>query len=147
MDRRKERTDDMIELGRKQELQVLREKEFGVYLGEKAHPEASVLLPKKQVPEGTKLGDSLQVFIYKDSEDRLIATTAEPKLEAGQTALLKIKEITKIGAFLDMGLEKDLLLQSPVKKSADSCYLAHLQNSSLTYCKHRFPCCGNQTVL
>ena len=84
MDRRKERTDDMIELGRKQELQVLREKEFGVYLGEKAHPEASVLLPKKQVPEGTKLGDSLQVFIYKDSEDRLIATTAEPKLEAGQ---------------------------------------------------------------
>ena len=112
MDRRKERTDDMIELGRKQELQVLREKEFGVYLGEKAHPEASVLLPKKQVPEGTKLGDSLQVFIYKDSEDRLIATTAEPKLEAGQTALLKIKEITKIGAFLDMGLEKDLLLRS-----------------------------------
>ena len=97
----------MIELGRKQELKVLREKEFGVYLGEQEHPEASILLPKKQVPDGTKIGDSIHVFIYKDSEDRLIATTAEPKLEAGQTALLKIKEITKIGAFLDMGLEKD----------------------------------------
>ena len=118
----------MIELGRKQELQVLREKEFGVYLGEKAHPEASVLLPKKQVPEGTKLGDSLQVFIYKDSEDRLIATTAEPKLEAGQTALLKIKEITKIGAFLDMGLEKDLLLpfkeQTARLRPGDDCLAA-----------------------
>lgn len=107
---------------------MLREKEFGVYLGEKAHPEASVLLPKKQVPEGTKLGDSLQVFIYKDSEDRLIATTAEPKLEAGQTALLKIKEITKIGAFLDMGLEKDLLLpfkeQTARLRPGDDCLAA-----------------------
>lgn len=100
----------MIELGKRQELEVLREKEFGVYLGEKERPEASVLLPRKQVPEGTKIGDRLTVFIYKDSEDRLIATTAVPKLEAGEVALLKVKEITKIGAFLDMGLEKDLLL-------------------------------------
>ena len=100
----------MIELGKRQELEVLREKEFGVYLGEREHPEASVLLPKKQVPEGTKTGDTIRVFIYKDSEDRLIATTAVPKLEAGEVALLKVKEITKIGAFLDMGLEKDLLL-------------------------------------
>lgn len=100
----------MIELGKRQELTVLREKEFGVYLGEESHPEASVLLPKKQVPEGTKTGDRLWVFIYKDSEDRLIATTAEPKLEVGQVALLKVKENTKIGSFLDMGLEKDLLL-------------------------------------
>lgn len=100
----------MIELGKRQELTVLREKEFGVYLGEESHPEASVLLPKKQVPEGTKTGDRIRVFIYKDSEDRLIATTAEPKLEVGQVALFKVKENTKIGSFLDMGLEKDLLL-------------------------------------
>lgn len=118
----------MIELGRKQELTVLREKEFGVYLGEQGRPEASVLLPKKQVPEGTKIGDSPSVFIYKDSEDRLIATTAEPKLEAGHTAILKIKEITKIGAFLDMGLEKDLLLpfkeQTARLRAGEECLVA-----------------------
>ena len=77
----------MIELGRKQELEVVREKEFGVYLGEKPGDTAAVLLPKKQVPEGTKIGDKLTVFIYKDSEDRLIATTAVPKLEVGETAV------------------------------------------------------------
>lgn len=118
----------MIELGKRQELEVLREKEFGVYLGEKDHPEASVLLPKKQVPEKTKLGDRIQAFIYKDSEDRLIATTAEPKLQAGQTALLTVKEITNIGAFLDMGLEKDLLLpfkeQTAKLRAGEECLAA-----------------------
>ena len=100
----------MIELGKIQELEVLREKEFGVYLGEKQDAEASVLLPKKQVPEGTKTGYRIQVFIYKDCEDRLIATTAMPKLQVGETALLKVNDVSKIGAFLDMGLEKDVLL-------------------------------------
>ena len=100
----------MIELGKRQELEVLREKEFGVYLGEKKDDAAVVLLPKKQVPEGTKTGDRIEVFIYKDSEDRLIATSAQPKLQVGETAVLKVKDVSKIGAFLDMGLEKDLLL-------------------------------------
>lgn len=103
----------MIELGRKQELEIIREKEFGVYLGEPGATgpsDASVLLPKKQVPEGMKTGDKLTVFIYKDSEDRLIATTAEPKLSVGDAALLIVSDVGKIGAFLDMGLEKDLLL-------------------------------------
>lgn len=100
----------MIELGKMQELTVLREKEFGIYLGEEKNPEASVLLPAKQVPAGTKTGDKLRVFIYKDSEDRLIATTAEPKLQVGHTAVLTVKDVSKIGAFLDMGLEKELLL-------------------------------------
>ncbi|MBP3926441.1 MAG: S1 RNA-binding domain-containing protein, partial [Clostridium sp.] len=88
----------MITLGKKQELEVVREKEFGVYLGEKKNDTAAVLLPRKQVPEGTKMGDKLKVFIYKDSEDRLIATTAEPKLEVGGTAVLKVKEVARIGA-------------------------------------------------
>lgn len=100
----------MIELGKIQELEVLREREFGIYLGEQKDAEASVLLPKKQVPEGTKIGDRIRVFIYKDSEDRLIATTAMPKLQVGETALLKVKDVSKIGAFLDMGLEKEVLL-------------------------------------
>ena len=81
----------MIELGRVQELMVVREKNFGVYLGQKKDDAAAVLLPKKQVPEGTKVGDKLKVFIYKDSEDRLIATTSMPKLELGGTAVLKVK--------------------------------------------------------
>ena len=71
----------MIELGRRQLLEVVRKKEFGVYLGEKAKDETAVLLPRKQVPEGTQIGDRIEVFIYKDSEDRLIATTGEPKIQ------------------------------------------------------------------
>jgi predicted RNA-binding protein (virulence factor B family) len=111
----------MIELGKIQELEIVREKEFGVYVGEKAGDEAAVLLPKKQVPQGAKIGDKLSVFIYKDSSDRLIATTAVPKLQVGETALLMVKDVAKIGAFLDMGLEKDLLLpfkeqRHPVRK-------------------------------
>lgn len=100
----------MIELGRKQTLVVQREKEFGIYLGERGDDKHSVLLPKKQVPEGTTVGSEIEVFVYKDSEDRLIATTGEPKLQVGETAVLTVKDVAKIGAFLDMGLEKDLLL-------------------------------------
>lgn len=100
----------MIQLGKVQVLKIQRVKEFGVYLEEPGAAGQSVLLPKKQVPEGTGVGDELEVFIYKDSEDRLIATTAKPKLMVSETGLLRVKEVGKIGAFLDMGLEKDLLL-------------------------------------
>lgn len=100
----------MIQLGKIQNLVIQRIKEFGVYLGEPGETGQSVLLPKKQVPDGAGAGDELEVFIYKDSEDRLIATTAKPKLIVGETGLLQVKEVGKIGAFLDMGLEKDLLL-------------------------------------
>ena len=102
----------MLLLGKKQTLMVVKTVDFGVYLAESKEAEAKerVLLPIKQVPEGTKEGDTLEVFIYKDSGDRLIATTREPKLEVGGTALLKVSQVTKIGAFLDWGLEKDLLL-------------------------------------
>jgi predicted RNA-binding protein (virulence factor B family) len=106
----REREISMIELGKIQKLVVQRTKSFGVYLGETGDESSSVLLPKKQVPEGTKPGDVLEVFIYKDSEDRLIATTGKPKLQVGEVALLQVKDVAKVGAFLDMGLEKDLLL-------------------------------------
>ncbi len=97
-------------LGEKQELTVVKTVEFGVYLAQEQGAEETVLLPVKQVPEGTKLGDRLEVFLYKDSRDRLIATVREPKLMMGQVALLKVVQLGKIGAFLDWGLEKDLLL-------------------------------------
>lgn len=100
----------MIELGKRQFLEVVRIKEFGLYLSEKQGDETAVLLPKKQVPEEAKIGDKLEVFIYKDSKDRLIATTKKSKIEVGQTAVLKVLDVGKIGAFLDMGLERDLLL-------------------------------------
>lgn len=118
----------MIELGKVQELEVVRIKEFGVYLSEGQKSESSVLLPKKYVPKGTKAGERLTVFIYKDSEDRLIATTDTPKLQVGECAVLTVKDISRIGAFLDMGLEKDLLLpfkeQSHPVKKGDDCLVA-----------------------
>ena len=100
----------MIELGKIQELEIVRTKEFGVYLAESREDEQAVLLPAKQVPEGAGVGDKLSVFIYRDSSDRLIATTAKPRLQVGETELLEVKDVSRIGAFLDMGLEKDLLL-------------------------------------
>ena len=75
-----------------------------------APKEETVLLPKKQVPSGLEEGDKIEVFLYKDSSDRMIATTNEPALTLGEVGVLKVKEVTKIGAFLDWNLEKDLLL-------------------------------------
>lgn len=99
-----------MKLGEYQELIVKKKVDFGVYLAEKEESENKVLLPEKQVPEGTEIGDRLRVFLYKDSKDRLIATTNQPKLTLGGLAVLKVLEIGKIGAFLDWGLEKDLFL-------------------------------------
>ena len=100
----------MMELGKKQTLRVLRKKEIGVYLGEGGSMEQGVLLPRKQVPDGIKVGDELEVFLYKDSEDRLIATVREPLLVIGELGLLTVVQAGSIGAFLAWGLERDLFL-------------------------------------
>lgn len=100
----------MLKIGEKQRLIVIERKEFGVYLAEEKSSSEKVLLPIKQVPEEIVLGDSLEVFLYRDSKDRIIATTNEPKLTLGRVAKLRVKEVGRIGAFLDWGLEKDLLL-------------------------------------
>ncbi|MDR1017806.1 MAG: RNA-binding protein [Lachnospiraceae bacterium] len=97
-------------LGKKIELKVNKLVEFGAYLYDGKDKEDIVLLPKKQVPEDIKLEDTIEVFLYKDSSDRLIATVNEPLLTLGEVARLKVKEVSKIGAFLDMGLERDLFL-------------------------------------
>ncbi len=124
----------MIELGKVQELEVVREKKFGVYLGEKQGDETAVLLPRKQVPEGTQIGDRLTVFIYKDSADRLIATTRKPLLQVGEVGVLTVKEVGRIGAFLDMGLEKDLLLpfkeQNHPVQAGEQCLVAVYRDKS-----------------
>lgn len=98
----------MIELGKIQTLKIAREKDFGVYLADSEG--ASVLLPKKQVPAGKTIGDELSVFVYKDSSDRLIATTRKPLMQVGDIAKVLVKDVTKIGAFVDIGLERDVLL-------------------------------------
>ena len=100
----------MFHLGESQELYVVKEVGFGIYLGEEKNAAEKVLLPKKEVPEGIKAGDILEVFLYKDSQDRLIATTRTPKVRLGETAVLRVADTGKIGAFLDWGLEKDLFL-------------------------------------
>ena len=94
-------------LGKKRTLMVVKKVDFGVYLGTN---EERVLLPKKQVPRDIEIGDPVEVFLYKDSSDRLIATTNTPKITLDELAVLEVADTAKIGAFLNWGLEKDLLL-------------------------------------
>ncbi len=101
----------MLKLGEKQELVIVKKVDFGVYLATAfEQAQDKVLLPVKQVPEGSQVGDKLEVFLYRDSSDRMIATTKEPKLMMGQIAELTVAQVGKVGAFLDWGLEKDLFL-------------------------------------
>lgn len=110
----------MIKLGEKQTLAVVKKVEFGFYLAESAESANKVLLPRKEAPKETQVGDRLEVFIYKDSKDRVIATTETPKLMMGQFAVLKVVSVQKIGAFLDWGLLKDLFL--PYKEQTAKLY-------------------------
>ena len=100
-----------IELGKTQELIVTKKVDFGVFLNTPTGDDSEkILLPKAQVPKDTQLNDVLTVFVYRDSEDRLIATTLEPDITLGGVARLRVKDVTKIGAFLEWGLPKDLFL-------------------------------------
>ena len=114
-----------MRLGEKQVLTVVKKVDFGVYLGS---DEERVLLPKKQVPEEIEVGDPVEVFLYKDSSDRMIATTKEPKLTLGNLAVLEVVDVGRIGAFLDWGLEKDLLLpfkeQTTKVEKGDRCLVS-----------------------
>ena len=98
----------MLKLGKSQKCKILREKDFGVFVGNEG--EEGVLLPIRQVPKGKKVGDEITVFVYKDSRDRLIATTRKPYMEVGEIAKLRVNDVNAIGAFMDIGLEKDILL-------------------------------------
>lgn len=97
-------------LGRVMRLYATKQTKNGVYLSSYEYPELKVLLPNNQVPKDLERGDILSVFLYKDSEDRLIATTTVPCITLGGTARLTVTDVTGIGAFLDWGLAKDLFL-------------------------------------
>lgn len=126
----------MIELGKIQKLEVIRKTSIGVYLNSKnGKSEDDILLPKKQVSEGVKIGDEIEVFVYKDSEDRPIASIRKPKLTLDELAVLKVIEITNIGAFLDWGMEKDLFLPfkeqtSKVNKGDEYLFGLYIDNSN-----------------
>lgn len=124
-----------MKLGEKQVLTVVKVVDFGVYLGS---DEERVLLPKKQVPEGIEAGDPVEVFLYKDSSDRMIATTKEPKITLGQLAVLEVADVGRIGAFLDWGLEKDLLLpfkeQTVKVEKGDRCLVSLYVDKSGRLC-------------
>jgi uncharacterized protein len=98
----------MAEIGKINSLRVVKEVDFGLYLDGGEHGE--ILIPKRYVPEGVKPEDTLDVFIYLDSEDRIIATTEKPYIMIGEFAMLRVVSVTKVGAFLDWGLPKDLFV-------------------------------------
>ncbi|MCR4990805.1 MAG: hypothetical protein K6A38_08085 [Lachnospiraceae bacterium] len=104
----------MIEPGKRQTLSVVKIVEFGAYLADTADStsseESRVLLPKKELPPDLMYMDPIDVFVYRDSKDRLIATTRDPLIHLGEVASLKVSDVSDIGAFLDWGLEKDLFL-------------------------------------
>lgn len=116
----------MLKIGEIQTLEILRKTSVGDYLGD---GEDDVLLPKKQVPVDAKIGDKIEVFLYRDSEDRIIATTNRPKITIGEIAMLEVKDITKIGAFMDWGLERDLFL--PFKKQTQKIQIGNSYMVSL----------------
>lgn len=98
----------MLKLGKMQTLKIARRKEFGAYLeDEEGH---AVLLPEKEVPENAQPGDPVTVFLYRDSDDRLISTIRKPLMCVGDVARVQVQDVTGIGAFVDIGLEKDVLL-------------------------------------
>ena len=97
-----------LRLGHYNRLEVIKELDFGLYLD--GYDGEEILIPRVYVPEGTQIGDFLEVFIYRDSEDRLIATTLKPYATVGEFAYLKVKDVSKLGVFLNWGLMKDLLV-------------------------------------
>lgn len=126
----------MIKLGEIQKLEILRFSSVGAFLNSEEDPSIDdVLLPTKQIPEGSKVGDLVEVFIYKDSEDRTIATTKMPKIVQGKVEVLYVNDTNKYGAFLNWGLNKDLMLpfgeqRGEVKKNKKYPVILYIDSSN-----------------
>ncbi|MCR5226014.1 MAG: RNA-binding protein [Eubacterium sp.] len=120
-----------MKLGEWNLLRIDRIKDVGAYLtdGKGLGEDMDVLLPTRQIPEGLEIGDNVEVFLYRDSEDRLIATTHTPLITLGEIKKLKVKSVASIGAFLDWGLSRDLFLpfkEQTVKVQQEKSYLVKL---------------------
>lgn len=121
----------MIKVGQFNQLMVVKAVSFGVYLDGKDWGE--ILLPNKHVPEGTQINDMLDVFIYFDSEDKIIATTQRPRAKVGSCAYLKVIDVNRVGAFLDWGLDKDLLVPKPEQQrpmEKDRSYIVYVKQDN-----------------
>jgi predicted RNA-binding protein (virulence factor B family) len=118
----------MIYLGEYNSLKIVRQTDNGIYLTDEEHS-GEVLLPNKFVPETWDVGDVIQVFIFKDSEDRITATTDKPLIKLNQFACLQVRDVNDFGAFLNWGLDKDLLVpfkEQPGKMIPGNWYIVHL---------------------
>ena len=123
-----------LQLGKRNQLKVLREKEHGLYL--EGGDIGDILLPKRYVPEGTKVGDILDVFLYLDQEERLVATTEHPLIEVGQFAYLECAWTNEYGAYLNWGLMKDLFCpfrEQKVRMQRGKRYLVYCYIDDKTY--------------
>lgn len=98
----------MVQIGKYNTLRIVKDLDFGVYLD--GGNELEILLPSRYVPKGVKPGDEVEVFIYHDNEGRLIATTARPYATVGEFKFMKVNSVNRVGAFLDWGIMKDLLV-------------------------------------
>ena len=115
-----------MEIGKFNQLKIARMVDFGAYLTD---GDKEVLMPGKYLPDGARVGDDIRAFVYTDSEDRLIATSLTPFATVGEFAYLQVNQVNKIGAFLDWGLEKDLLVPFSEQKSKmmeDGVYLVYV---------------------
>lgn len=123
----------MIKIGQYNTLTIRKEVDFGLYLD--GGEQGEILLPTRYVPESYVLGDELSVFIYHDNDGRLIATTDKPYAAVGEFAFLKVREVTSVGAFLDWGIMKDLLVpfrEQKVEMLADRNYVVYVREDLLT---------------
>jgi len=121
----------MIKIGQFNKLMVVKEVAFGIYLD--GDDWGDILLPSKVVPKGTKANDLLDVFIYFDSEDKIIATTLRPRVQLGGCAFLKVVDVNAVGAFLDWGLDKDLLVPRPEQQrpmEKDKSYIVYVKQDN-----------------
>lgn len=122
----------MINIGEYNELEVVKQLDFGIYL---RAGDVEILMPTKWIPAGTKIGDMLNVFIFRDSDDRLIATTIKPFATANTFAFLEVKQSNNIGAFLDWGMDKDLLVpfrEQPIQMEPGRSYVVYVYVDEIT---------------
>jgi predicted RNA-binding protein (virulence factor B family) len=121
-----------INVGTYNELEVIKQMDFGIYLRD---GDVEILMPTKWVPQGTKIGDTLSVFVFRDSDDRLIATTVQPYATVDTFAFLEVKQVNEIGAFLDWGMDKDLLVpfsEQPYRMQPGSSYVVFVYVDEVT---------------
>ena len=123
----------MIKIGKINNLKVVKRVDFGLYLDGEENGE--ILLPVRYVPEDAEIGDCLDVFIYRDSEGRLIATTDRPLIQVGEFAMLRTVSVNRVGAFMEMGVMKDLLVpfreqRSPMEEGKYYIVYAYIDNAT-----------------